>query len=209
MLDQGIKICTTCKKVWPLSRFGPSPRTYDKRHGTCKVCRAAHTAYMNWKNSPMTSEERAQQRFNRRLRQRGLKRCNMCGQVKRRNTEFASDGQQRRDGTFGASALCKRCNVEATRRWNKEHPEIISQRNNWRSLHGRPKDQEQFIIWTRAIVNDPCSYCGRASTAFDHIDALSRGGSPEWDNITRACQPCNSRKRAHSLLQALLHFDFA
>lgn len=45
-----------------------------------------------------------------------------------------------------------------------------------------------------------CTYCGSdgngASLHCDHVIPVSRGGSHHPDNLTTACQSCNSSKRA-------------
>ena len=49
------------------------------------------------------------------------------------------------------------------------------------------------------LQSDPCSYCNEnpAQTA-DHITPLSRGGRNHWENLTAACQKCNSSKHART-----------
>lgn len=53
------------------------------------------------------------------------------------------------------------------------------------------------------LLGDPCCYCGAPADTIDHITAIARGGSDEWDNLTSACASCNSRKHVRSLLEAL------
>jgi hypothetical protein len=54
------------------------------------------------------------------------------------------------------------------------------------------------------LLGDPCSYCGAPAEHLDHIDPLSREGSPDWDNLTASCVSCNTSKQARSLLGFLL-----
>jgi hypothetical protein len=54
------------------------------------------------------------------------------------------------------------------------------------------------------LKKDPCSYCGGAMQAIDHIQPYSREGSSEWDNLTAACTSCNSRKGNWTLLEFML-----
>lgn len=53
-------------------------------------------------------------------------------------------------------------------------------------------------------TSDPCSYCGRPSEDWEHMDSLKKGGAHEAENITRACQRCNSRKNTRSALHHLV-----
>lgn len=48
-----------------------------------------------------------------------------------------------------------------------------------------------------------CSYCNQWSEKLtrDHIVPVSEGGTDDPDNIVPACQSCNSKKHAKSLLQ--------
>jgi hypothetical protein len=51
---------------------------------------------------------------------------------------------------------------------------------------------------------DPCSYCGEPAGTIDHIDPLRTGGERVWENLTAACQRCNSSKGTRPLLFSLL-----
>ena len=57
------------------------------------------------------------------------------------------------------------------------------------------------------LSGDPCAYCGALATTVDHIEALSRGGNHDWENLTAACRRCNSRKQGLPLLMYLLSRD--
>lgn len=54
------------------------------------------------------------------------------------------------------------------------------------------------------LAGDPCCYCGKLGQAIDHILPLASGGDSRWDNLTRACTSCNSRKGPKSLLHFLM-----
>lgn len=45
-----------------------------------------------------------------------------------------------------------------------------------------------------------CTYCGDPAEAIDHVWPRARGGDDHPNNLVRACQPCNNRKAARSLL---------
>ncbi|MET8114041.1 HNH endonuclease [Streptomyces prasinus] len=51
--------------------------------------------------------------------------------------------------------------------------------------------------YRRAIVNDPCRYCGVAETeCVDHFFPLAKGGTDHWWNLVRACTACNGSKHS-------------
>lgn len=54
------------------------------------------------------------------------------------------------------------------------------------------------------LRGDPCSYCGQPTTTIDHIEPLSRGGGDDWENLTGACQRCNSSKHTKPMLGWML-----
>lgn len=58
----------------------------------------------------------------------------------------------------------------------------------------------------RILHGDPCSYCGIFTLLphIDHIEAKAAGGDDEWDNLTVACDSCNTSKGASHLLLWLL-----
>lgn len=63
------------------------------------------------------------------------------------------------------------------------------------------------------VAHDPCAYCGRPrGGTMDHIEPCLRGSrhrggrrnAGSLQNLTAACERCNSTKGATSLLQFLL-----
>jgi 5-methylcytosine-specific restriction endonuclease McrA len=58
--------------------------------------------------------------------------------------------------------------------------------------------------YIKILLNDPCSYCNGPAGEVDHIDALTAGGTNDWDNMTAACKSCNSGKFNLPLLQYML-----
>lgn len=58
--------------------------------------------------------------------------------------------------------------------------------------------------WGNVLRRDPCAYCGKPSTDVDHIVARARGGTFGSENLTGACESCNSSKQARPLLAFLI-----
>jgi len=51
--------------------------------------------------------------------------------------------------------------------------------------------------------DNTCQYCGvRHNLTLDHIIPRSKGGKDTWENLTTACQKCNTRKGNLSLEEA-------
>lgn len=59
------------------------------------------------------------------------------------------------------------------------------------------EDLDISLEYRKAIMNDPCSYCGAPGEETDHIFPVNLGGKDHWWNLTRACKDCNRRKAAH------------
>jgi hypothetical protein len=59
------------------------------------------------------------------------------------------------------------------------------------------RDTADYI---EALRHDPCAYCGIGHGVIDHIEAKTQGGVDGWENLTGACDHCNSSKHALSLL---------
>lgn len=74
----------------------------------------------------------------------------------------------------------------------------------------------QQVKFTRVNIysrdNYQCQYCGRKAgpgqklqihdLTFDHVIPRSHGGPTSWENITTACQACNSKKANKTPRQA-------
>jgi 5-methylcytosine-specific restriction endonuclease McrA len=105
----------------------------------------------------------------------------------------------KRNGTRGR--FCAECRRIRAREWRFQNPEADAKRKRagyLRKLGGLDPSYPAILL------GDPCSYCGAPSEHIDHIVALSRGGSGDWDNLTAACAACNMSKSAQSLLAFML-----
>lgn len=97
--------------------------------------------------------------------------------------------------------------------WQKANPESVRersrrfrQRNPGYDAARKYAPDAETRDWLDIIAADPCSYCGGASNAVDHIKAVSRGGANHWSNFAPTCRSCNSSKRDRELLLWLLAF---
>lgn len=64
---------------------------------------------------------------------------------------------------------------------------------------------DDHVAYARALLADPCAYCGAPATELDHIEPTSTGGARDVDNLTAACRSCNPAKGAKPLLLFLAH----
>lgn len=128
--------------------------------------------------------------------------------------------QARRERLAAMSPQEKAALDERRRRYYQENREHIREQRKaayvkqyaedpapWRAAKSRrrmrldrkmtPEDAQISTDYRRAIVNDPCFYCGAAETdCVDHLFPLVKGGTDHWWNLARACTACNSSKHA-------------
>lgn len=113
-----------------------------------------------------------------------------------------------RDKVNAAHAAQRRAHPEkaraATRAWRAANPERWAEVQRLNALRRKSGRDPDAIPYLEHVRHDPCAYCGEPSASIDHIQALARGGSNCWDNLTAACGSCNSRKHAKQLLHFLL-----
>lgn len=119
----------------------------------------------------------------------------------------------------GLQAICMTCSKERARIWYMERAgERIAANRQWR--HDNPEKARQLsrrqlrrrrlgrdreaLEWSYIVLGDPCAYCGAPAEHVDHIEAVARGGSNQWGNLTGACAACNSAKCDGSVLRFLL-----
>jgi 5-methylcytosine-specific restriction endonuclease McrA len=109
------------------------------------------------------------------------------------NTRVKSNGHRQ----------CRVCRRHRARQWRIDNPAAALQRS--RRAYLRRHGGVSGFEYSELIRKDPCSYCGGLTESVDHIHPVSLGGNSDWDNLTAACQACNSGKRERSLLGYLLH----
>lgn len=84
--------------------------------------------------------------------------------------------------------------------WTVRSPSIVLQvPPHIRLTHSDPKRQWKLPPVSRREVfrrdNHTCQYCGsQTRLTLDHVIPRSKGGLHTWENVTTACEPCNSQK---------------
>lgn len=136
-------------------------------------------------------------KMRRVLRDKGLKMCPGCNYILKRSDFPQQNGRP--------CSRCKPCTSAQASAWARKHPEVVARRNNERRIRTKVYNQTAHDEWVLTLRADRCVYCGGPGNEIDHIEPLARGGSPEWDNLTLACAPCNRSKKAQRLLTFLLN----
>jgi 5-methylcytosine-specific restriction endonuclease McrA len=56
--------------------------------------------------------------------------------------------------------------------------------------------ERRFLTSDHAVAlrQQPCAYCGGPGGTVDHIIPVALGGTDDEENLTSACQSCNSKK---------------
>lgn len=98
------------------------------------------------------------------------------------------------------------CGREYMRRKQLEDPEAVraSKRKSERKRREGKVSSVGASEYADVLALDPCSYCGGRCEEIDHIDALSRGGTGDFENLTASCRVCNRRKYTHPILHFML-----
>lgn len=198
----GMRPCSVCKV------YLPNTGEYFHRYAvTCKLCASARAKQYVKDNRERVLALRANYRklhptppsYWLEYRRRNSARLNAHSHVyflaNREKWRADSRRRYRADpGLFKAQIA----------NWCARSPEKV--RANIRAKNHRRRGvalNPEAAAYTRILVRDPCSYCGRrfARIEIDHIQPVSKGGSGEWTNLTAACRRCNNRKSARSLLE--------
>lgn len=186
------KACSRCGERKPLEAFPVDRRVMrDGRASACSGCNNARNR--RWYEAN-TVQRLAAIRNWERLNPEALK-------AQQRRHYYAN-----RDARLAAAAEWSRANPEKERerhrRWDAANPDRVRVYNVKRRTAGPVSAEAR--IYMRLLLGDPCAYCGSASNQIDHIVPVAGGGLSEQSNLTAACQSCNRRKQAKSLLNFLV-----
>lgn len=130
--------------------------------------------------------------------------CAECASIytRKRYRENAVRLRQERVKAYWADPVRAR---RRQREWKRANPEAVQRIQRRLTISRRLHGDREGLTYALFIANDPCSYCGRAANTIDHIEPVFNGGSHGPDNLTAACESCNSSKRDRPLLLFLLH----
>lgn len=85
--------------------------------------------------------------------------------------------------------------------WRAAHPAEVKAATHAQNMKRRAACFTQVAnpptpAQLRALLKDPCLYCGAPAEHVDHFIPLSRGGTHDLDNLVAACKACNLSKGA-------------
>ena len=109
---------------------------------------------------------------------------------------------------YNSQAENKERNYALMKKWRAANP--IEQRLHRQVRHANAQAKKYGLIdriGIKDVRNLPhyCIYCGtRAKLTVDHIHPISKGGANQRPNLTTACLPCNQKKSAKILNEAIL-----
>lgn len=174
-----LKTCFRCGKEQPLQEYYWRDRSRGKRQGTCRTCVLAAERARN-----STPEGKAKRREISAAYYR---------RHKERHKQAVYDWRERNPEKVR----------EIGRRYYRNRPtkKLVNAQRRHRERATRDPELNEYA---RIVDRDPCAYCGGPSGEIEHIVPLSRGGANASHNITAACQSCNRKKHAKSLLLFLL-----
>lgn len=167
------KCCTKCAVAKSLDEFPRSRRTKDGHTSWCKKCH---------RDAERARRQRDPEAARRKDRERYI--------AGRHGSDYARKWRQENPEASRASG---RRSYERNR-----DKRLVEMREQRLKRHGRTPETVNYI---KAILGDPCSYCGeRIVVDLDHIEPKSKGGADEWENFTPACRSCNAAKADRPLL---------
>lgn len=132
----------------------------------------------------------------------GTKRCNMCGIVKP-----LAEFHRKRGARDGRQPRCRPCNIEANKRWYRDHPEARARRMDDYAKARRLDNHQRILDYLRL---HPCVDCGETDPVvldFDHLGSkrcnVSGMLGSSWNSILAeiakcevCCANCHRRRSA-------------
>jgi 5-methylcytosine-specific restriction endonuclease McrA len=107
--------------------------------------------------------------------------------------------------------------LEKSRAWRAANPERArAQHASWRQRNpekhnelsrkraAKKKGNGVYRVSKKelkALLADPCFYCGGQSNTIDHVVPIARGGGHSIGNLVGACKPCNSSKKDLTIME--------
>lgn len=190
LLALGVRYCSTCGHVKPVSEFVANASKKDGIDAKCKTCASQLT--LAWqKDNPERKLELTRQWY---AKHREAAR-------ERARSYYAEHMEERK---------------EYNRRWARENLEAMQEKGRRRRARKAGADVGDVPADVRDILYERqegrCVYCGLPLSEgdgihLDHVVPLAQGGAHSMENLVLACAPCNLSKGAKTpgqWLQALL-----
>jgi 5-methylcytosine-specific restriction endonuclease McrA len=208
----GLKRCSTCKQVQPVTNFGSHKERRDGLACRCRECQraASHASYERNREAVIESARRYREEHPGAGREAHRRRYQ---ELREENPELLR--KQRRDWKRANPDKVRASEREYERRRRAEHPEEVraEAREKYRANPAPAKyATRQRKALKKAAAGDctlaqwdsrwamrgrRCYLCGRPAKTMDHVKPLSKGGSHWPSNLRPCCNSCNSRKKDH------------
>lgn len=193
------KLCRDCGKTKDISEFRKDSRKKSGYGSYCKTCSSARAKKWQRENPELRRQRDAAWYRDNKERKKATDQARLPKYRARRSDLdrakwLARTPEERR---------------EKLNRWYWANDKHVHRYHRARLAVARAQGADWSVFpesleYVQLISDDPCVYCGDASTTIDHIVPVSRGGTGEWKNLAPACVPCNSSKQADPLLTYLL-----
>lgn len=129
-----------------------------------------------------------------------LERLLTAGRVGVDPFRCATCGDHCEPGVNVAAHASKFCGQACKSVWHRREVEEPARKERNLLASFTTQTPRDIAAYKRAMLADPCSYCGTPSQARDHIVPRTEGGPDDWTNRAGACHSCNSTKQATPLL---------
>lgn len=166
-----MKTCTKCNQEKSFEDFSKNKQSKDGRHTQCKQCRNKDTRATYWED-PEKERQRNREKY-------------------ARDPDYLKNWRRKNPDKVR----------EYHRRYDEKNPEAHVLRTQKYNAKKRgaltPEELDVSFEYRKAILKDPCFYCGSTTAESYHVDhkfPISKGGDDRWYNLVRACETCNLRK---------------
>ena len=202
-----MKQCRKCCATKPLEQFPKEKLGKDGLRAWCKTCMAAKIARWRAKNPERLRQHQHQGYLNHREQ-----RIADVLAWRQAHPELAKEYDQRSHRRQRQDPVKSQRMREATRRWERAHPEKGKQRRATRLAHERNAPVIEKVDPKIVYARDKgiCTLCHKAvkrkDASMDHIVPISKGGEHSYRNIALAHFICNVRKNNRNTTQQMRLF---
>lgn len=219
-MENGTKICCTCKQLKKLAEFNRYRASKDGRQRRCRDCqRSAGKTYYGEHRAELVASSRAWNVAHPERVAESERRRASSERRKAWEAAYAERKAQLQRDRYAKNPEPARKRARAwsqtpeARAWRRAYKQSRPQDDAY-ALHperGREKARRrrarkrtaQVIPFTprqldarMAVFGYLCWMCGRQADTVDHVKPLAAGGAHALANLRPACRSCNSRKCA-------------